>query len=43
VLRVLHSLLQVTVNVVAIRFLLFALSTFALMGLTVVVGLGAMG
>jgi hypothetical protein len=42
-LRVLHSLLQVTINAVPIRFLLFALSTFALMGLTVVVALGAMG
>ncbi|MDO9471447.1 MAG: MAPEG family protein [Caulobacter sp.] len=42
-LRVLHSLLQVTINAVPIRFLLFSLSTLALMGLTVVVGMGAMG
>ncbi len=42
-LRVLHSLLQVTVNVVAVRFLLFTLSTLVLMGLTVVVAMGAMG
>jgi hypothetical protein len=42
-LRVLHSLLQVTVNVVAVRFLLFSLSTLALIGLTVVVAMGAMG
>jgi hypothetical protein len=42
-LRVLHSLLQVTINAVPIRFLLFALSTLALMGLTVVVAIGAMG
>ena len=41
-LRVLHSQLQLTVNVVAVRFLLFALSTLALMGLTVVVAMGAM-
>jgi hypothetical protein len=42
-LRVLHSLLQVTINVVPVRFLLFALSTLALMGLTVVTASGAMG
>lgn len=42
-LRVLHSLVQVTINVVPIRFLVFALSTLALMGLTVVVAMGAMG
>jgi hypothetical protein len=42
-LRVLHSLVQVTVNVVAVRFLLFSLSTLALIGLTVVVAMGAMG
>ena len=34
-LRVLHSLVQATVNIVAYRFLLFALSSFALLGLTV--------
>ena len=33
VLRVLHSLVQATINVVAYRFLLFALSSLALMGL----------
>ena len=35
VLRVLHSLVQTTVNVVAYRFLLFALSSFALIGLAI--------
>jgi len=34
-LRVLHSLVQVTVNVVAYRFLLWALASLALIGLTV--------
>jgi hypothetical protein len=42
-LRVLHSLLQVTVNLVPIRFLLFSLSTIALMALTVITACGAMG
>ncbi len=42
-LRVLHSLLQVTINAVPIRFLLFSLSTIALMALTVVTASGAMG
>jgi hypothetical protein len=42
-LRVLHSLLQVTINAVPIRFLLFSLSTIALMALTVVTAMGAMG
>jgi hypothetical protein len=37
-LRVLHSLVQVTVNVVAYRFILWALSSFALIGLTVHAG-----
>ena len=32
-LRVLHSMVQATVNKVMLRFLLFALSSFALMGL----------
>ena len=32
--RILHSLWQATVNVVRIRFLLFALSTLCLLGLT---------
>jgi hypothetical protein len=35
VLRILHSLVQTTVNVVAYRFLLFALSSLALIGLVV--------
>lgn len=35
ILRILHSLVQATVNVVAYRFLLFALSSLALIGLTV--------
>ncbi|HEX8261604.1 MAG TPA: MAPEG family protein [Allosphingosinicella sp.] len=34
-LRVAHSLVQATVNVVAYRFLLFALSSLALIGLTI--------
>lgn len=34
-LRILHSLVQTTINVVAYRFLLFALSSLALMGLSV--------
>lgn len=34
-LRILHSLVQATVNVVAYRFLLFALSSLALIGLAV--------
>ena len=34
-LRIAHSLVQATVNVVAYRFLLFALSSLALIGLTV--------
>lgn len=34
-LRIIHSLWQATVNVVKIRFLLFALSTLCLIGLTV--------
>lgn len=32
-LRVIHSLIQVTVNKVMLRFMVFALSSFALMGL----------
>ena len=35
VLRVAHSLVQATINIVAYRFLLFALSSLALIGLTV--------
>jgi hypothetical protein len=35
VLRVLHSILQATVNVVRYRLVLFALSSFCLVGLTV--------
>ena len=34
-LRIVHSLVQVTVNVIAWRFLLWALSSLALIGLTV--------
>lgn len=34
-LRIVHSLVQVTVNAIMIRFALFALSSFALMGLVV--------
>ena len=33
--RIVHSLVQATVNIVAIRFPLFALATFCLLGLTV--------
>jgi hypothetical protein len=35
ILRILHSLVQAILNIVAYRFLLFALSSFALIGLTV--------
>lgn len=42
-LRVLHSLDQVTINLVPLRFLLFALSTFALMVWTGCVVLGVVG
>ena len=34
-LRIAHSIVQATVNIVKYRFLLFALSTFCLLGLTV--------
>lgn len=34
-LRVLHSLVQISINLVPLRFLLFALSTFALAGMVV--------
>lgn len=37
-LRIVHSLWQATVNIVKVRFLLFALSTVALVGLTVHAG-----
>jgi hypothetical protein len=43
VLRVLHSLVQVTINLVPLRFLLFALSTFALMVWAGCVVMGVMG
>jgi hypothetical protein len=33
--RIIHSIVQATVNVVAIRFPLFALATLCLLGLTV--------
>jgi hypothetical protein len=39
-LRVLHSLIQCTVNIVPLRFLVFCLGTFALMGM---LGLGVAG
>jgi hypothetical protein len=42
-LRVVHSLLQITVNIVPVRFLLFSLSTIALMIWTVCVAMGVMG
>ncbi|HYE29144.1 MAG TPA: MAPEG family protein [Allosphingosinicella sp.] len=35
ILRILHSLVQTTVNIVAYRFLLWALSSLALIGLTI--------
>ena len=35
VLRIVHSIVQATVNIVAIRFPIFALATFCLLGLTV--------
>jgi hypothetical protein len=38
-LRVVHSIVQSTVNIVAIRFSIFALATFCLLGLTVHAGL----
>jgi hypothetical protein len=38
-LRVVHSIAQSTVNIVAIRFSIFALATFCLLGLTVHAGL----
>jgi hypothetical protein len=34
-LRIVHSLLQVLINKIEVRFVLFALSTFALIGLTI--------
>jgi len=37
-LRIVHSIVQATVNIVAIRFLIFALATFCLLGLTVHAG-----
>ena len=42
-LRVLHSLVQITVNLVAIRFLVFTLSTLVLMVWTGCVVLGVIG
>jgi hypothetical protein len=38
VLRVIHSLLQATINVVRYRLVVFALSSFCLIGLTVHAG-----
>lgn len=43
VLRVVHSLVQATINRVPIRFLVFALSSLVLIVWTVVVGMGAFG
>jgi hypothetical protein len=37
-LRIAHSLVQATVNVVGVRFLIFALSSICLLGLTVHAG-----
>jgi len=37
-LRITHSIVQATVNIVQIRFPIFALSTFCLLGLTVHAG-----
>ena len=37
-LRIVHSIVQATVNIVQIRFPIFALSTFCLLGLTVHAG-----
>ena len=37
-LRIAHSIVQATVNIVAVRFPLFALATFCLLGLTVHAG-----
>ena len=42
-LRIAHSLLQATVNIVRFRFALFALSTLALLMLTVHAGFAVMG
>ena len=38
-LRIVHSIIQATVNIVSWRFLIFALSTLCLVGLTVHAGL----
>ena len=37
-LRVVHSIVQSTINIVAVRFTIFALATFCLLGLTVHAG-----
>ena len=37
-LRIVHSIVQATVNIVAIRFPIFALATFCLLGLTIHAG-----
>ncbi len=42
-LRVVHSLVQITINIVPLRFLLFALSTVVLMVWTGCVVMGVMG
>lgn len=38
-LRIVHSIVQATINIVAIRFTIFALSTLCLLGLTLHAGL----
>lgn len=42
-LRIAHSLVQITVNRVIVRFMLFALSTFCLMALTLHAGFALVG
>jgi hypothetical protein len=41
-LRIVHSLIQITINRVPLRFLVFALSTVVLMVWTVIVAIGAL-
>ena len=42
VLRILHSLLQATVNIVRVRFLLFLVASLALLGLIILAALAAL-
>jgi hypothetical protein len=37
-LRIVHSIVQSTINIVAVRFTIFALATFCLLGLTIHAG-----